>query len=240
MELEAGAGEPPSMSSPLPPNPNKGKGKVGGIGVVDSSSYLGAAYKHARLEGPSGEGPGLMRAYKARFGFPPGVEPWCPDSSIFYVEEVKGKVCFFLAAFENGLRFPLHPFIKSVLQHFNVCPSQLSPNFYGVLVGLLVYFIRHNLGIPSLPLLTELFNVKLTSSEGFLYISKRAGAKKIISDLPSSHKQWKKHFFYIGGINWEFNHADKTDTLGIPRGWNEPENLGESLAEVGCVLIWNR
>ena len=106
-------------------------------------------------------------------------------------------VCFFEAAFKEGLRFPLHPFIKSVLQHFNVCPSQLSPNFWGILVGLLVFFRDKGLEVPSIALLLDLFSVK-EASEGFLYISKWATARPIISDLPSSHKHWKEHYFLSG------------------------------------------
>ena len=72
-------------------------------------------------------------------------------------------------AFENGLRFPLHPFIKRVLQHFKVCPSQLSPNFWGVLVGLLVVFRDKGLGVPSIALLLDLFSVK-EAVEGYLSV----------------------------------------------------------------------
>ena len=94
-------------------------------------------------------------------------------------------VCFFETAFKNGLRFPLHPFIKNVLQHFNVCLSQLSPNFWGVLVGLLVIFKDKGHGVPSIALLLDFFSVK-DVAEGFLYISKRTNAKLIISDFPLS------------------------------------------------------
>ena len=69
-------------------------------------------------------------------------------------------VCFFEAAFDNGLGFPLHPFIKNVLQFFNICPSQLSPNFWGVLVGLLVIFRDKGLDIPSIALLLDFFSAK--------------------------------------------------------------------------------
>ena len=124
-------------------------------------------------------------------------------------------VYFFEAAFENGLRFPLHPFIKSVLQHFNVCPSQLSPNFWGVLVCLLLFFRDKGLGVLSIALLLDLFSVK-EALEGFLYISKWATARPIISDLPSSHKHWKECYFFVGGRHWEYNSADQDDTLGIP------------------------
>ena len=123
-------------------------------------------------------------------------------------------VCFFEAAFENGLRIPLHPFIKNVLQHFNICPSQLSPNFWGVLVGILVIFRDKELGVPSIALLMDFFSVK-EAAEGFLYISKRTSARMIIYDLPFSHKHWKKRYFFIG------------TTLGIPIVWTTPENLCE-------------
>ena len=109
-------------------------------------------------------------------------------------------VCFFEAAFENGLRFPLHPFIKSVLKHFNVFPNQLSPNFWGVLVGLLIVFRDKGLGVPSIALLIDFFSVK-ESAEGFLCIAKCSNAKLIISDLPSSHKHWKEGYFFVGGRN---------------------------------------
>ena len=134
--------------------------------------------------------------------------------------------CFFEAAYENGLRFPLHPSIKNVIQHFNVCPSQLSSNFWGVLVDLLVFFRDKGLGVPSIALLLDLFSVK-EASKGFLYILKRATARPIISDLLSSHKYWKERYFFVGGRHWEYNPTDQDDTLEIPTVWTAPKNLRE-------------
>ena len=135
-------------------------------------------------------------------------------------------VCFFEAACENGLRFSLHPFIKSVLHHFNVCPSQLSLNFWGVLVGLLLFFRDKGLEVPSIALLLDLFSVK-EASRGFLYISKQAATRPIIFDLPSSHKHWKERYFFVEGRHWEYNPADQDDTLGISTVWTAPKNLRE-------------
>ena len=138
--------------------------------------------------------------------------------------------------FQDGLLFssnlrewsPLSPtpFVKNVLQHFNVFLSQLSPNFWGVLVGLLVIFKDKGLGVPSIALLLDFFSVK-ESAEGFLYISKRSNASLIISDLPSSQKHWKECYFFIGGRNWEYNPTDREDTLGNPTVWTALENLRE-------------
>ena len=134
--------------------------------------------------------------------------------------------CASLMAFDNGLRFPLHPFIKRVLQHFNVCPSQLSPNFWGILVGLLVFFRDKGLGVPSIALFLDFFSVK-EAAEGFLYLSKRASAPLIISDLPSSHKFWKERYFFVSGRSWEYHPLDKEDKLGVPAVWTTLENLSE-------------
>ena len=145
-------------------------------------------------------------------------------------------VCFFEAAFENDLRFPLHPFIKSVLQHFNVCPSQLSPNFWGFLVGLLVVYRDKGLEVPSIALLPDFFSVK-EAAFGFLYISKRTNAKLIILDLLSSHKHRKDRYFFVSGRNWEYNPVDREDTLGIPTVWTASENLHEFMfALIGFSL----
>ena len=137
---------------------------------------------------------------------------------------VPKMVCLFEVAFDNGLCFPLHPFIKRVLQHFNVCPSQLSPNLWGILIGLLVFFRDRGLGAPSIALFLNLFSVKEVS-EGFLYLSKCVNAPLIILDLPSSHKFWKEHYFFVSGRSWEYDPLDKEDTMGVSTVWTTPENL---------------
>ena len=69
--------------------------------------------------------------------------------------------------------------------------------------------------MPSIALLLDFFNVKEVA-EGFLYISKRFITKLIISDLPSSHKFWKEHYFFVSGRHWEYNPFDGEDALGVP------------------------
>ena len=129
--------------------------------------------RYADVVGPSRVEPSFAKAFATCYGPPSGVRIWYPDLLTSYIVPVPKMVCFFEAAFENDLRFPLHPFIKNILQHFNVCPSQLSPNFWGILVGLLVFFRDKGLEVPSIALLLDFFNVK-EASKGFLYISKRA------------------------------------------------------------------
>ena len=106
----------------LPP-PGKGKGKISEIRYPSGSEYLRVVVRYADVVDPSWVEPSYAKAFTTRYGPPYDVRIWCPDLLTSYVVPVPKMVYFFEAAFENGLLFPLHPFIKSVLQHFNVCPS---------------------------------------------------------------------------------------------------------------------
>ena len=207
-----------------PSTSSKGKGNISEIRYPSGSQYLKVAVKYVDIVGPSRVEPLYEKTFVTRYRPPLGVQVWCPDLLTSHIVQVPKMVCFFEAVFENGLRFPLHPFIKNVLQHFNVCPSQLSPNFWGVLVGLLVVFRDKGLRVPRIALMLEFFSVK-EAAEGFLYISKWSSARLIIYDLPSSHKHWKERYFFIRGHNWEYNPVDREDTLGILTVWICPREF---------------
>ena len=122
----------------LPP-PCKGKGKISEIRYPYGSEYLRASVRYANVVGPSRVEPSYAKTFATRYGPPFGVRIWCPNLLTSYVVPVPKMVCLFEAAFENGLRFPLHPFIESVLQHMAVptlsqflgCPGRPSGFFQG-------------------------------------------------------------------------------------------------------------
>ena len=218
-----------------PPLPlDKGKGRIDEIKYPMGSKYLKSAVQNALAVGPSRVEPLYGETFAKRYKPPFGVQVWSPEILTSYMVQVPKMVCFFEVAFDNDLRFPLHPFIKRVLQHFNGCPSQLSPNFWGILFGLLVFLWDKGLGVPSIALLLDLFSLK-EAAEGFLYLSRCASAPLIISDLPSSHRFWKERYFFISGRGWEYDPLDKEDTLGVPTVWTTLENLREP-----CFgLVWS-
>ena len=193
VELRDSPGAPPF---PL----DKGKERVDLIKYPGGSEYLKSAVQHALIMGPSKVSFSYGATFARRYRPPFGVRVWSIDVLTSYVVSVPKMVCFFEVAFDNGLRFALHPFIKGVLQHFNVCPSRLSPNGWGILVGLLVFFRDKGVGVPSIALFFYLFSAK-EKAEGFLYFSKRSGTHLVISDLPSSHRLWKGRYFFVSGRN---------------------------------------
>ena len=99
-----------------PPSPHgKGKGKVSVIRYPSGSTYLRAAGQNAEAVGPSRVESSFRHNFASRYRPPFGVRIWCSNFLTSYIVLVPKMVCFFEAAFKNGLRFPLHPFIKSVL-----------------------------------------------------------------------------------------------------------------------------
>ena len=219
----------PQNAPEAPPLPlGKGKKKINLIKYPKGSDSLKFAVWHAAKVGPSKVGPSYESIFAERYRPVPGVRIWSPDVLTFYAASVPGMVWFFEVAFNNGLRFPLHPFIKEVLQHFNICPSQLAPNGWGILVGLLVFFRDKGFGVPNVALLLHLFS-SMATTEGFIYFSRRSGSPLVISDLPSSHMSWKGRYFFVSGSNWEYDSVNWDDTLGVPTTWSTLDNLRECL-----------
>ena len=208
------------------PSLGKGKEKISEIRYPSGSKYLRAVMRYVEAMGPNRVEPSYAKAFAIRYRPPSSVRIWCPDLLTSYVVPVPKMVCFFEAAFENGLRFPLHPFIKSILQHFNVCSSQLSPNFWGILVGLLVFFRDKGLGVRSIALLLDLFSVKEARKASYIFRSKPLPDPSFsTSFLPTSIG---KSAISLSGIDiGEYNPADQDDTLGIPTVWAAPKNLLE-------------
>ena len=114
--LRDAPGEPPL---PL----GKGKGRIDEIEYPVGSKYLKSAVQNAMVLGLSRVEPLYGEIFARRYRPPFGVQVWSPNILTSYAVQVPKMVCFFEVAFDNGLRFPLYPFIKRVLQHFNVCPS---------------------------------------------------------------------------------------------------------------------
>ena len=69
---------------------------------------------------------------------------------------------------EGGLRFPLDPFVKSLLNRYNIAPGQLHPNSYRILTGYLELMHRESVD-PTLDMLRYVYS--LTKKKGELVFS---------------------------------------------------------------------
>ena len=58
--------------------------------------------------------------FKDRFQFPERVYVRWPSDEDRACHFFPGEICFYEAAFSCGLRFPIHPFIMGLLDHFGI------------------------------------------------------------------------------------------------------------------------
>ncbi|PON72087.1 hypothetical protein PanWU01x14_069290, partial [Parasponia andersonii] len=85
----------------------------------------------------------------------------------------RGLTSFSEVVLKCGVHLPLHPYIKSIIDYYEVVPFQLTPNTYRYMVGL--YILYHKLGLetPSPEEFAWFYQVKSNPSDlGFFYASK--------------------------------------------------------------------
>ena len=92
--------------------------------------------------------------------------------------------------FDLGMRFPLHPFIREVLEFFNITVAELYPNVWGCLNAF--FLISRIMGLnPSLTAFRHIFRAKLCNSQNhavdWITFSHRRSLK-LVGELPDSQK----------------------------------------------------
>ena len=120
--LRDAPGEPPF---PL----GKGKDKIDKIKYLVGSEYLRSAVQNALVVGPIRVELLYGEVFARRYRPPFAVQVWSLDVLTSYVVQVPKMVCFFEVVFENGLRFPLHPFIKKSCNISTPTPLNFRPIF---------------------------------------------------------------------------------------------------------------
>ena len=89
---------------------------------------------HALEEVCGLDGETLSR-FRDRFQFPDRVRVHLPHEEERACHFSPGEVCFYEAAFQSRLRFPIHPFIMDLLDRFGIAPGQLMPNSWRIVVS---------------------------------------------------------------------------------------------------------
>ncbi|GFY87968.1 hypothetical protein Acr_05g0016070 [Actinidia rufa] len=88
---------------------------------------------------------GLDRLRKA-YSFPSGIRTRILENGETILSSGEDEVAYYEAAFPTGLRFPIHPTIKQILNFYDICPAQLSPNALRCIIYVLVvwqFYQRH-------------------------------------------------------------------------------------------------
>ncbi|XP_057546647.1 uncharacterized protein LOC130825435 [Amaranthus tricolor] len=108
-------------------------------------------------------------------------------------------IAVYFPSFELGLRFPLHPFFREVLEFLNISVPELYPNAWGCMVAFLI--LCKVLAVPpTLTAFRYIFRALLCNSQsygcGWTTFTHRRGLK-IVQDLPDNQKGYRTKFAYL-------------------------------------------
>jgi hypothetical protein len=183
--------------------------------------------------------------YRRRYQIPEDVVLRIPESDEVACSSRYGDVAFYEADFNAGVRFPLQPLMRELLDHLNLSPGQLAPNAWRTVVGCMVMWKVLSDGKDDLTLDELLFCYKpsqIAASPGFWSLNMRQRGLKLVVGTPSSNREWKDRFVFVCGDNWEGLLCEKDDDfIRVRRKWGVPSSSGVcvSLYELSfCGVFW--
>ena len=168
--------------------------------------------------------------YRRKYQIPEDVVLWIPESDEVACSSKCGDVAFYEADFNAGMRFPLQPLMRELLDRLNLSPGQLAPNAWRTVVGCMVTWKVLSKGEDDLTVDELLFCYKpcqILASLGFWSLNMRQKGLKLVVGTPSSNREWKDDFVFVCGDNWEGLPYEKdNDFIPVRREWGVPSSSG--------------
>ncbi len=152
----------------------------------------------------------------------------------------EGDVAFYEADLRAGLRFPIQPFVRELLDFLSLAPGQVNPNDWRTIISCMVIWRVNSNGEEDLTVDEFLFcyePVQIAISRGFWMFKNRDANSRVVQGLPSSDRIWKDGYFFVCGDNWErLPQEDPRDFVGVRRSWGAPSSSGVCLS-FSCFFI---
>ena len=167
--------------------------------------------------------------FKERFQFPARVRVRQTGDEERACHFFPGEICFYETAFSCGLRFPVHPFIMELLDHFNIALRQLMPNSWRIMVNCMEVWLAAVGDMIKVGELVHMYRLKESKEYGYYELVPWERKTRIIKGLPSSFRNWKSRFFFVFGDDFEtLSSREWGDVPRLLRQWGTP-TLGPSI-----------
>uniref|UniRef100_A0A2N9GP07 Uncharacterized protein n=1 Tax=Fagus sylvatica TaxID=28930 RepID=A0A2N9GP07_FAGSY len=171
-----------------------------------------------------------LDSYRRKYQIPEDVVLRIPESDEVACSSKYGDVAFYEADFNAGIRFPMQPLMRELLDRLNLAPGQLAPNAWRIVLGSMVMWKVLSDGKDDLTIDELLFCYKpcqIPASPGFWSLNMRQRGLKLIVGTPSSNREWKDNYVFVCGDNWEGLQCEKDDNfVHVRREWGVPSSSG--------------
>ncbi|GFZ10377.1 hypothetical protein Acr_21g0009760 [Actinidia rufa] len=126
------------------------------------------------------------------YSFPSGIRLRIPGDGETILSARQGEVAFYEAAFQAGLRLPIHPTIREILVHYKICPAQC------------------------------LYSLSPLPDSGWFYFKARPDKNLLRGSLSNVKGWKTRFFFASGDEWEFFSGTAASNTLRVPRSWGTP------------------
>ena len=170
------------------------------------------------------------------FNIPHDLELTLPSKNYDVYVPPPGHLPIHVAAFEGGVRLPLHPTLRRALCAFGLAPMQLVPGFLRNLVGFLVLWreaaaSRPNMGDPGYRELRSVFQLSPLTQQpaGQYYLRFVNAIDFVVSGTWRKDPGWKTEWVVVKG-NWgtsvRYGHRECTvpTSFGPQPEWAKEED----------------
>ncbi|KAJ8650213.1 hypothetical protein MRB53_003236 [Persea americana] len=151
------------------------------------------------------------------------VRPDTPDDGLTYRD---GWMPFWLVSVvEGGVRFPLHPLVRDCLWEWRLCPCQLLPNVYKIIMGVvrLNQILGIGLGVPDIE---DTYDLCKSAEGDTYYLRLRVRRTGFVTALEDSNRYAGEDKVLVRG-GWEFGEVEPATTVRVPRKIGIPPNFRE-------------
>ncbi|KAJ8622416.1 hypothetical protein MRB53_030945 [Persea americana] len=169
--------------------------------------------------------PGSIDHFRVLYKVPSNVEvrPDTPDDGLTYRD---GWMPFWLVSVvEGGVRFPLHPLVQDCLREWRLCPCQLLPNGYKIIMGVvrLNQILGIGLGVPDIE---DTYDLCKSAEGDTYYLRLRVRRAGFVTALEDSNRYAGEDKVLVRG-GWEFGEVEPATTVRVPRKIGIPPNFRE-------------
>ncbi|KAL2471681.1 Plus3 domain-containing protein [Abeliophyllum distichum] len=143
-----------------------------------------------------------------------------------------GSVSLNQAVLAAGLRLPFPRIVRKFLRECRIAPTQICPNGWRILIGLLILWDHLSFPRPSIRDFNSLYSFKSDGKRsGWWYASVKAkSGGSVVTQTPDSSKNWKKIWFFVRGP-WQFAENDARPDLSIPVRYHELRYVAQEPTE---------
>jgi hypothetical protein len=176
-----------------------------------------------------------LEKYRRNFQIPEDAVLRIPESDEVACSSKYDDVAFYEADFKAGLRFPLQPLMRELLDRLNLAPAQLAPNAWRTVVASMVMWKVCSNGADDLTVDELLFCYKpsqIAVSPRFWTLNAWQRGLKLIVGTPSSNREWKDDYIFVCEDNWEGLPCERDNKfIPVRREWGVPSSSGV------CVFV---